>query len=95
MHDLQRAKKNGLHLSGSASSIYSAAQGGSASTVHVKACEDYTRVKVLDHKGVDITPPGNRRYIQDYTVQRISNRWKVTSLGSRPVSSFNSYGCGQ
>lgn len=89
----RRAKEQGLRTTQPGEIVYAAAGGWSATEIHVKACEDVTKVKVVDGNGRDRTPKGERRYVQDYTVVRSGNQWKVTDIASTPVQSFQDYGC--
>jgi hypothetical protein len=90
----RRAKDKGLRTTQPGEIIYAAPEGWSATEIHVKACEDVTRVKVLDRRGRDRTPTGYRLYVQDYTVVRSDDRWKVAKLESNPVRSFEDFECG-
>lgn len=72
---------------------YAAAEGWSPSEIHIKACEDLSKVKILDRKGRDRTPTGPKRYVQDYTVVKSGNAWKVSDVSTERVDSFEDYGC--
>jgi hypothetical protein len=90
----RRATDKGLRTTRPGAIIYAAPQGWSANEIQVKACEDVTQVKVLDRRGRDKTPTGYRLYVQEYTVVRSDDRWKVAKLESNPVQSFEEYECG-
>lgn len=93
MRSLRTVKRERWHLSQPTLVVYAAPQGWSASSVRIRACEDATKVRILDRKGRDRTPDTSRRYVQDYTVIRTSAGWRVYDVDSQPVSSFDNYGC--
>ena len=93
MGDLRHAKQSGWRLSGPAAIVYVAPVGWAPSLVHVKACEDNSKVRVLSKGGKDRTPTGHRRYVQDYEVTKTRAGWKISGVESIAVASFDTYGC--
>lgn len=93
MSGLKLLKRNGWHTSKPATVLGAYAQGWSQGKMTVKACEDVTKVRVLDAAGRDRTPKGDRRYVQSYTVIRAKGVWRVSDLESQQVKSFDTYGC--
>lgn len=88
------AHAHGWRLSQPGKLVYVAPQGWSPSKIHLKACEDGSKARILDNKNRDRTPPGSRRYVQDYTVVKTASGWKVAAVETREVLSFRQYGCG-
>ena len=93
MDGLRGAKEGKLRLKGSGNVVYAAALGWHATVIHVKACEDVTRVLVVDEGGENRTPSGHRRYVQDYSLAKTKEGWKVSAVESLAVASFETYGC--
>ncbi|HYP46065.1 MAG TPA: hypothetical protein VEQ66_12800 [Propionibacteriaceae bacterium] len=93
METLRALKEDDLHGIGTTKVVFAAAQGSSGSTIHVKACEDITDALILDDDGKRQRLPDKRLFVQDYTVSRTREAWKVSDLTSKPVASFDSYGC--
>lgn len=93
MRSLRKVKENDWHGTGVTTVVFVGAQGWSKSAVHLKSCEDLAKARLLDRQNKDRTPPGDRRYVQDYTIIRTSSGWKVSNVESRPVASFETYGC--
>lgn len=53
------------------------------------ACENNKAVHIVYKDGRKITPKGSRLYIQNLTVLKLSDQWKVSAVESREVNSFD------
>jgi hypothetical protein len=93
MRDLRALKKGRLHTAGESKIAAAFPLGWSEGEMTVKACEDVTKVRVLDAAGRDRTPKGDRRYVQSYTVIFTKGVWRVSDVESQQVKSFDTYGC--
>lgn len=68
--------------------------GWSENRISLTACEDATKVRVLDRSGNDVTPKGMRRAVQQLTVVKSGDFWKVADAETTLVKSFeNQAGC--
>jgi hypothetical protein len=62
-------------------------------TVRLVACEDSSGVRFADKRGRDVTPRITRTYVQDLTVRKSRNEWKVADISSQIVRSFEGQPC--
>jgi hypothetical protein len=63
--------------------------------VQLISCEDGSAVKLVDKAGHDVTPKNaTRRFVQNLTVKKYRNDWKVTDAQSKGVKDFEGAACG-
>ena len=62
--------------------------------VTLVACEDASAVKLIDKSGKDVTPAGDRLFVQTLQVLRSDGIWRVDGIKTLQVTSFdNQAGC--
>ena len=68
--------------------------GWRAKRLKLIACEDGSGIRLIDKSNKDVTPNISRKFIQNYTVIKIGNLWKLSELQSKRVGSFEGASCG-
>jgi hypothetical protein len=94
--DVLRSTKNSKTRTTAPLTIAAVAPSGgwSENRIRLTACEDATKVRVLDLSGKDVTPKGMRRAVQQLTVVKSGDSWKVADAETTLVKSFeNQAGC--
>ena len=66
--------------------------GWSPDNIGLTACEDDSKVKVLDKKGKEVFKDRDHRYVQTLTATRKDGVWKITDVESKAVKSFETQG---
>ena len=95
LKSLRDVHKSGWHAEGNTKIIGVARTGGwRAARVGLTSCEDNNTIRFLDRTGADVTPNKERRYVQELTVIKVTERWKVSSANSTRVHSFEDQPCG-
>jgi hypothetical protein len=96
LKSLREVHESGWHSKGSTKIISVARSGGwREGRVGLTSCEDNNAIRFFDRKGDDVTPGVERRYLQELTVVKVTERWKVSTANSTRVSSFEGQPCGQ
>jgi hypothetical protein len=62
--------------------------------VGLTSCEDNNAIRFFDRMGEDVTPKDERRYVQELTVVKVTERWKVSTANSKRVHTFEGQPCG-
>ena len=63
--------------------------------VDLVACEDGSKIRIVDKSGRDVTPQkATATYVQNLTIQKYGNDWKVSDISSKPVKTFKGQPCG-
>lgn len=66
------------------------ARGGwSEKELSFTACEDSSKVKLLNKNGKEVQKDRPRRFIQELTATRADGRWKISDVDSTVVKSFD------
>jgi hypothetical protein len=95
LKSLREVHHSGWHAKGNTKIIGVARTGGwRAARVGLTSCEDNNTIRFFDRTGSDVTPKKERRYVQELTVVKVSERWKVSSANSTRVHSFEDQPCG-
>lgn len=87
--DLRTLKDNGWRTDRPTSVRVSADGGWSATELALTACEDATKVRLLDEDGVEVAEDRPRRFVQSLKATRVDGRWKISGLESKPVKTFD------
>ena len=91
---LRQIEKSGWRTIGSSKIVGVARGGWQERRLHLTACEDGTSIKVVDKTGRDVTPKNVvRTFVQDLTVVKVENLWKVSDIESKGVKSFDGASC--
>ena len=94
MNDLSFLKLKGYRASTGAKTIVTANGGWSAKEVGLTACEDASKLRLLDKSGKEVEKNRPKRFVQTLTATRIDGRWKITDVDSKIVKTFrNESGC--
>ena len=91
---LQLLKAKGWHTDRSGSTKVTADQGWSATKIELTACEDGSKVRLLDKSGKNVKKGDATLIVQTLVAKKTGDRWKIDSQTSRPVKTFdNESGC--
>ncbi len=66
--------------------------GWSPDNLGLTACEDTSKVKILDKKGKEVFKDRDTRYVQTLTATRKNGVWKITDVESKAVKTFEHEG---
>jgi hypothetical protein len=96
LKSLREVHESGWHAEGSTKIISVGPNGGwREGRVGLTSCEDNNAIRFFDRKGEDVTPKIERRYVQELTVVKVTERWKVSTAKSTRVHSFEGQPCGE
>ena len=94
MAGLKVIKENGWRADRPAVVSVSTNGGWSPTSIGLTACEDSSKVKLIDGKGKEVAKARDRRYVQTLTATKEGGVWKITDGESKAVKSFaNEGGC--
>ena len=94
MKSLRRIKKAGWHATGTTEVVGVVANGGwKENELGLTSCEDSSVVRFFDSSGKDVTPHGDRRYVQALRVVKRKGRWKVSEAITAKVTNFEGRPC--
>ena len=66
----------------------------SARKIELTACEDASKVRLVDKSGKEVRKDRPKRFVQTLTATRVDGRWKITDVHSKIVKTFrNEGGC--
>ena len=87
-------KSRGWRLKGEITVVGVARMGGwNATSLDLVACEDNSTWRVFDRRNRDVTPKDRPDYIQQLTVHKLSETWKVVRVASRKVKNVSASDC--
>lgn len=96
MTGLRFLKSKGVRTDRKTSDTVTANMGWSAKEIGLTACEDASKVRLLDKAGKEVLKDRNRRFVQTLTATKVDGRWKITDTDSKVVKTFhNEGGCGE
>lgn len=90
---LRQAEELGLRLSTPTVIVGTRFVSWNDGRIRLVACEDNSKVRVLDKAGKDVTPKTSRNYVQTLEVVDESGAWKVSTVTSVVVDSFRDQAC--
>jgi hypothetical protein len=94
LKSLREVHESGWYAKGSTKIIGVVANGGwREGRVGLTSCEDNNAIQFFDRRGDDVTPKNERRYVQELTVVKVTERWKVSTTNSTRVHSFEGQPC--
>lgn len=94
LSSLRGIKARGWRLEGKITIVGVSRIGGwNAKTLNLVACEDNSTWRVFDRSNRDVTPRDKPDYIQELTVNKIEEKWKVTRVVSRKVANVSAKDC--
>jgi hypothetical protein len=94
LKSLRAVQESGWHAKGSTKIIGVVGNGGwREGRVGLTSCEDNNAIRFFDRRGEDVTPKDERRYVQELTVVKVTERWKVSTTNSTRVHSFEGQPC--
>lgn len=92
MTDLRFLKSKGLRTDRKTSDTVTANMGWSSKEIGLTACEDASKVRLLDKSGKEVLKDRNRRFVQTLTATKVGGRWKITDTDSKVVKTFHNEG---
>lgn len=94
MADMKYLYDRGWHADRPAVISVSATGGWSPKELQLTACEDATKVRLLDERGREVAEDRDRRLVQELTATKVDGTWKISSLTTKTVETFaNEPGC--
>jgi hypothetical protein len=92
---LREIEKSGWRTTGGVKIVGVARGGWQERHVNLVGCEDGSAVRVVDKTGRDVTPrKASATYVQDLTVEKHGEDWKVSHIRSKSVKTFEGAVCG-
>jgi hypothetical protein len=92
---LDEIEKSGWRTVGDLRIVGVARGGWQEGRIHLVACEDGSGILIIDKTGRDVTPKkAIATYVQNLTVQKYGNDWKVSDIRSKGVKTFEGSPCG-
>jgi hypothetical protein len=94
LNDLKVLKKNGWHADRPSTTTVMSDGGWSPDELGLTACEDGSKLRLLDQQGKEVAKDRPMRFVQTLTATRSDGRWKITDVESKAVEDFASVsGC--
>lgn len=91
---LEEFEDAGWRSQGDSTIVGVSRRGWQGRRIGLTACEDGSSIKIRDKSGRDVTPDVGRKFVQDLTVSRFGDLWKVSDIKSKPVNDFKGAPCG-
>ena len=92
MYGLETFKEKGWRADRPTTTTVVADGGWSPDNLGLTACEDASKVKVLDKKGKEVFKDRDTRYVQTLTATKKNGVWKITDVESKAVKTFEHEG---
>jgi hypothetical protein len=92
MYGLEFFKERGWRADRPATNTVVADGGWSPDNLGLTACEDTSKVKLLDKKGKEAFKDRDTRYVQTLTATKRNGVWKITDVESKAVKTFEHEG---
>lgn len=94
MNQVRFLKSKGYRADSAAERSVTANGGWSAKEIGLTACEDASKVRLLDKAGQEVEKDRPKRFVQTLTATKVDGRWKITDGESKIVKTFrNEGGC--
>ena len=94
LNDLKTLKENGWRADRLSTTSVAVNGGWSPKELALTACEDVSKVKLLDKGGKEAAKDRPTRFLQQLTATRVDGAWKITDGESKVVKNFdNESGC--
>lgn len=88
MVDLRALRENGWRADRPVTTSVRADGGWSPTEIRLTACEDASKVRLIDRKGKVVAKDRDRRFVQKLTAVRIDGAWKISGIESEVVKDF-------
>lgn len=88
LNDLSVLKKNGWRADQQPTTIVVQDGGWSPEELRFTACEDASKVKLLNKDDKEVAKDRPQRFVQTLTASRQDGTWKITDVKSKIVKSF-------
>jgi hypothetical protein len=62
--------------------------GWAESRIGLIACEDSSQTRIVDSRKKDVTPKGPRRFVQTLSIEKLNGVWKVATVDTVRVATF-------
>jgi hypothetical protein len=89
VEDLKTLKENGWRTDRPLRTSVTANGGWSPEEIGLTACEDASKVKLLDSDGKEVAKDRDRRFVQRLTAVRRDGTWKISGIESKVVRNFS------
>jgi len=94
LSSLREIRSRGWRLEGEITILGVARAGGwNAESLDLVACEDNSTWRVFDRSNRDVTPKDRPDYVQELTVNKFKEKWKVVRVASRKVKDVSASDC--
>ena len=91
---LRGIRSRGWRLKGEIAVVAVGRKGGwNATSLDLVACEDNSNWRVFDSSNRDVTPKNRPDYVQELTVDKLNETWKVVRVSSRKVKDVSASDC--
>lgn len=92
MNDLGFLKSKGYRADSAPRARVTANGGWSEKEIGLTACEDASKVRLLDKSGKEARKDRPKRFVQTLTATKVDGRWKITDVNSKIVKTFHNEG---
>ena len=92
MNQFRFLKSKNYRADSAPSTTVTANKGWSAKEIGLTACEDASKVRLLDKSGKEVEADRPRRFVQTLTATKLDGRWKITNGDSKIVKNFHNEG---
>ena len=94
IEDLATLNSKGWRIDRLPETRVAATGGWNPKQLSLTACEDTSRVRLLNKEGREVQKNRPRRYVQRLSARKVSARWKIADVKTRTVSTFaDEHGC--
>lgn len=94
MNSIRTFKNNGWHSDRPIPQSVVGNGGWSPNELRLTACEDTSGVRYLDQKGNEVFKDRKRRYVHALTAKRAGDNWRIATIESKAVATFEHEDCG-
>ena len=88
MEGLRTLKEEGWRTDRPGVVSVAASGGWSAKELTLTACEDSSKVRLLDKNDREVEEDRPRRFVQELTATKVGDRWKISDVDSTVVKTF-------
>lgn len=89
MDGLRTLKDEGWRTDRPGNYTVTANGGWSPTEIGLTACEDATKVRLLNKNGKEVSKERPRRFVQTLTATKVGTHWKITDVDSKVVKTFD------
>lgn len=94
MNAIRTFKENGWHSDRPIPQSVVGSGGWSSNELRLTACEDTSKVRYLNKQGKEVFKDRKRRYVHALTAERTGSIWRIATMESKAVTTFDHESCG-